>query len=305
MDAQIASMGAERLAPLELLGDRLSQLRLCGPKARQRVQQSLSRYGQLGALTVWRSAEACLEVVDGFKRLAGARELGWSELSIRELRGEGVDAKVAVALLNEGRGLTELEEAWLVRSLYREESLPQPRIAQLLGRDKSWVCRRLALAEGLDQEVVAYVRLGLLSARAAAEISRLSRDNQREAASHVMRSGLTSAQVGRLVGALLGCPDAESRARLLCEEQAGCFSQARRSSRRRRTALEEVLAEVGKLRRSSVRLQSQIVEPSLWTLSEQGGALLRGALGDLGAVLEALSCTVERTLAEQGHAEMA
>lgn len=262
------------------------------------MAQSLSRHGQLHPVTVWRGAGARLEIVDGFKRLCAARELGWSELRIRELIGASAEAKVAVALLNEGRGLSELEEAWLVRALYREESLTQPRIAQLLGRDKSWVCRRLALAEGLDEEVVAYLRLGLLSARAAAEISRLSRDNQREVAERAMRCGLTSAQVGRLVGALLGCADAESRTRLLAEEQMGPRPKARRSSRGRRTVLEEILAEVAALRASSVRLQSQIVEPSLWALAESGCALVREAVGELRPVLAALGRSLDRALAE-------
>jgi ParB-like chromosome segregation protein Spo0J len=301
MEAVTPSVGAEQVAPVGVLGERLSHLRLCGPKAMQRVQQSLSRHGQLGPLTVWRSGNAGLEVLDGFKRLGAARELGWTELRIRELSGDGVEAKVAVALLNEGRGLTELEQGWLVRALYREERLPQPRIAQLLGRDKSWVYRRLALVEGLDEEVVAYVRLGLLSARAAAEISRLSRDNQRAAAERAMQGGLTAAQVGRLVGALLACPDPESRARLFSETPVGLWSQARLSRRRQRTPLEEVLTEVAQISRSSARLQSLVVEPSLWALGANASGLVSEALRGLGPVLEALCRTVERVLEENNR----
>lgn len=296
------SVGAEQVALVGVLGERLSHLRLCGPKAVQRVQQSLSRHGQLGPLTVWRSSSAGLEVLDGFKRLGAARELGWTELRIRELSGDGAEAKVAVALLNEGRGLTALEEGWLVRALYREERLSQPRIAQLLGRDKSWVYRRLALAEGLDEEVVAFVRLGLLSARAAAEISRLSRDNQRAAAERAMHGGLTAAQVGRLVCALLACPDPESWARLLSPETpVGLWSKARLSRRRQRTPLEEVLTEVAQISRSSARLQSLVVEPSLWALGANASGLASEALRGLGPVLEALCRTVERVLEENNR----
>ena len=72
----------------------------------------------------------------------------------------------------------QLEEAWLVRSLYRDDALTQPQIAVLLGRHKSFVCRRLTLAEGLSYWITASVWLGLLLATAAVELGRLQRCNQ-------------------------------------------------------------------------------------------------------------------------------
>ena len=72
-----------------------------------------------------------------------------------------------------------------MRSLYRDDRLTQPQIAQLLGRDKSWVCRRLVLAEGLADGVEASVRLGLLSATAARDVARLPRGNQEACAPSV------------------------------------------------------------------------------------------------------------------------
>jgi len=43
---------------------------------------------------------------------------------------------------NARQALSDLEEAWLVRALYRDDRLTQPQIAQLLGRHKSWVFGR-------------------------------------------------------------------------------------------------------------------------------------------------------------------
>jgi len=37
-----------------------------------------------------------------------------------------------------GLGAAEVEEAWVVRALYREERLKQAEIGLLLGRHKSW-----------------------------------------------------------------------------------------------------------------------------------------------------------------------
>ena len=75
--------------------------------------------------------------------------LGWSELQV--MVHESPDAGASQLLLwqsNEGKGLTDLEQAWLVRSLYREAKLTQPQTAHLFARHKSWVSRRLMLAEG-------------------------------------------------------------------------------------------------------------------------------------------------------------
>jgi hypothetical protein len=60
------------------LGERLSPLRLRSPEALRAMQQSLSRDGQLVAVVCSRHAET-LELVDGFKRLVGARKLGWEK----------------------------------------------------------------------------------------------------------------------------------------------------------------------------------------------------------------------------------
>jgi ParB-like chromosome segregation protein Spo0J len=57
-----------------------------------------------------------LEVLDGFKRLRAARVLG-----LRDLRALVVDVDVVAATvhmreLHVGRGLTAIEEAWIVRA---------------------------------------------------------------------------------------------------------------------------------------------------------------------------------------------
>lgn len=129
------------------LGERLSSLRLRPPETLREMQRSLSRHGQLVAVVCNRQAGQ-LEVIDGFKRLVGARALGWSALRVEIHEVTGPAAKLLLWRSNAGQELSALEEAWLVRALYREDRLDQPQIAQLLGRDKSWVCRRLVLAEG-------------------------------------------------------------------------------------------------------------------------------------------------------------
>lgn len=112
------------LAPNDL-GEALSSMRLCPPQAQQEMRLSLSRLGQLTPVQVYRVG-ASLELFDGLKRLRAARELSWPRLRVEVHALDSAGAKVRLLCCNAGSGLAELEEAWLVRSLYREDRLTQP-----------------------------------------------------------------------------------------------------------------------------------------------------------------------------------
>src|ERR1700694_1056256 len=126
-----------RAEPLVHLGERYRRYRLADAHAEGAMTQSLGRWGQLAPVVVCLRGEQW-EVVDGFKRLAAARQLGWPTLLVRRL--EGADertVKAALYGLNRGQHLQELEEAWLVQALVREDGLAQNEVAELLGRHKS------------------------------------------------------------------------------------------------------------------------------------------------------------------------
>ena len=87
------------------------------------------------------------QVLDGFTRWEAATQVrGMTTLSVRLIDVDDRRAKAAIHGLNQtGRRPHELEEAWIVQALVREDGLSQAEVAELLGRHKSWVCRRLAL----------------------------------------------------------------------------------------------------------------------------------------------------------------
>ncbi len=284
------------MVPPAALGESLAGLRLVGDEPLRRMRQSLSRHGQLAAITAYATDVGPLEVVDGFKRLRAARDLGWTELRVRVVASDAVQAKVAISILNAGHGLTELEEAWLIRSLYRDDGLSQPVIGRLLGRHKSWVCRRLILAEGLDDAVQADVRLGLLSAKAACALTRLPRGNQREAAEAVVRRGLTSAQTGRLVESLLASPaDAEQ---ILRRDPAPPAAPASRLARR--TATQWIIADASAVTRLAARLQARLLDEPWLALAD----LVTEALVGLGPVLVALSRRIDHLTTHRSPADV-
>jgi len=284
-------------APIALaeLGDSLCSLRLCGPDAVRQMRVSLGRHGQLTAVATYRAATGALEVLDGFKRLRAARELGLGTLRAHVVADDATTAKVALWLLNDGAGLSELEQAWLIRSLYRDDALNQPQIGHLFGRHKSWVCRRLLLAEALDETLQADVRLGLLAARTACILSRLPRGNQRAAADVVVRRGLTVQQAQTLVWTLLECPDDRARAAVLDRELERTTPLAAAPRNRDRTPAEWILSDTGAVTRLCGRLQARLCEAPIAALGVEAAALVRAALSDLVPILGALRRRIEHS----------
>lgn len=178
-------------------------LRLARPESMASLRSSINRHGVLHPLVVNREADA-LVLLDGFKRLEILSERKDATAPIRVLSLRAEQAKAALVTLNRPhRGLCDLEEAWVVASLVRDHNLSQTDVAQLLGRHKSWVCRRLLLVERLEPNVVDDIRLGLVSATVARELVKLPRGNQPQVAEAVRRHGLTSRQTNELVTRLL------------------------------------------------------------------------------------------------------
>ena len=192
--------GEVRPLPLTTLGEHYRRYRLPDPEGEAAMARSLDRYGQIAPIVVWLREETP-EVIDGFKRLAAVRTMPrLRTLSARRLPGDERSAKAAIYGLNrEGRPTRELEEAWIVQALVREDGLTQVEAAELLGRHKSWVCRRLALLEKLAVERGRISRLGLLSVTAAWSLVRLPAGNQAEVLVTARREGLTSVELRDVV----------------------------------------------------------------------------------------------------------
>lgn len=244
-------------AALGELREELGRLRLCEAAALVAMERSLTTLGQITPLVVQASGRG-YEVLDGFKRLRAARSLKWTCLWVQVMRVGAVQAKLQLCQSNRAGGLTEIEEAWVVRALYREDGLTQPEIGRLMGRSKSWVNRRLLLAEALSDELQVDLRIGLVSATTARELSRLPRDNQQEVATTVKQRGLTTRQTQTLVEAWLAAPTESARASLLGAVR-GTQEGAAPTARRPRTSGEWMLHDAEELRRRCGRLHGRLV----------------------------------------------
>ena len=190
----------------EEIGEHYGRYRLHVPEAERIMAKSLERYGQLSPIVVCRREDR-YELVDGFKRLGAARRLAQVEhLSARLLEADERTVKAAIYGLNRASGRTrELEEAWIIHALVREDGMSQVEVAELLGRHKSWVCRRLALIERLGTKAREELRVGLLTPTAARQMVRLPQGNQEEVLDAVRRESLSGAELAGVVDLWLGC----------------------------------------------------------------------------------------------------
>lgn len=199
------------------IDQRYASLRLVDPDALSRIRGSIERMGVLSPVLVATAIEeARLVLVDGFKRVRIATDRGDIAIWVRRIAVDATVAKVAMIAANAGhRGLSDVEEAWIVRSLCRDHELTQAEVGKALRRDKSWVCRRLMLAERLEEVLQDDIRLGLLSSTVARELARLPRGNQVAMATAIRAHGLTSRHAHRIVTELLRTSDPAARAEVL------------------------------------------------------------------------------------------
>lgn len=212
-------MGPREEIEIAQLDQRYGSLRLASPQELSRLQSSIERMGLMSPILVATAVEPeRLVLVDGFKRVRVMMDRGATSMWATRSPLDAMAAKVSMVVVNAPhQGLCDLEEAWIVQSLCREHKLTQAEVGKALRRDKSWVCRRLMLAERLEGELQEEIRLGLLSSTVGRELARLPRGNQTAMASAIRAHELTSKQAHRVITALLGADDPRARDEVLAD----------------------------------------------------------------------------------------
>jgi ParB family transcriptional regulator, chromosome partitioning protein len=134
------------------------------------LMRSVEQWGQLRPVSVVPSDPPCHVLVDGYRRVEALRRCG-KDLVLAEVWScTEREALLALLMREQDRRWEALEEASLIRELHERHELSQESIARLLGKDKSWVCRRLSLLSALPEQVLESVRNGHLSPWAAGSV---------------------------------------------------------------------------------------------------------------------------------------
>jgi ParB-like chromosome segregation protein Spo0J len=181
-----------------------------------------------------------------------------------------------------GQHLQPLEEAWLVQALVREDGLSQVETAELLGRHKSWVCRRLALLEKLSTEVRSDLEVGVLPPSLARQLLRLPTGNQAEVLASARREALTAVEVQGVVDLWLSAAGQLQREHVLAQPREAlrlaqlrpCWQYDPRLSGQGNRAARQV----GRLLEELVRWLAWLRCPGILRLAHSDGPLLRLAL---------------------------
>jgi hypothetical protein len=216
--------GEVRPLAVESLGERYRRYRLSDPAAEEAMARSLRQYGQSAPVVVCVRDDRP-EVLDGFKRRSAAPLVSLRTLSVRVVEADEAMAKAAIYGLNRtGSQPSELEEAWLVQALVREDGLTQVQAGALLGQHKSWVSRRLALLERLCAEAKAELRLGLVPPTLARQLTRLPVGNQPAVLSAARRASLTARETQGVIDLLRGASPEQER--FILEQPRAALLQA-------------------------------------------------------------------------------
>lgn len=287
------------------LDTRYAKLRLASPEEEAALSRSIARHGVLQPLTVNRDGER-LVVLDGFKRLRALGDGSDVRVPVRVVVLTAPQATAALVTFNRPhRGLTDIEEAWVVQALVRDHNLPQTEVAALLGHHKSWVCRRLQLVQRIEEGVVEDVRLGLISPTVARELVRLPRGNQASVAMVVQQHGLTSRQTVELVNRLEDAHDEGSKRELLADPLRFLESQPSRSVGRQDARLsgpgDRVLRNLDALARQA-RIASRVIHsPTTGLLVCSDVEVLRPRVRDVVGTLQEILTTLTRFLSKEEH----
>ena len=185
----------------------LSGMRIMNMYRILQVEKSMRLHGQLQPV-VARVYEAGYQIIDGFKRLYAAEDLMMETLQCRLLDIDLTQAKVLLLSYNRPHQSMEAwEEAMVLQDLQKTHSLNQSILARMTGYSRSWVSRRLALIDKIDEGISSDIMMGVLTSSHARALTKLPRGNQREVAHVIASYRLSSRQSDTLVEAFLKAKD--------------------------------------------------------------------------------------------------
>ncbi len=168
----VSVWGMENVIHLDIhtLIPRFAALRLHDPKRLQDLTRSIDRNGQLAPVIAVPDKKDDLHwvLIDGYRRREALQQVG-KDLVWVDVWDRSVDEALMLCLARGPEQPREaIEEAALLQELATRYSLRE--IAQRIGRDVSWVSRRLSLFKALPEDLLQGVRQGKISLWAATRI---------------------------------------------------------------------------------------------------------------------------------------
>ncbi|MCW8848804.1 MAG: ParB N-terminal domain-containing protein [Melioribacteraceae bacterium] len=139
-----------------------SHIRLTKKNDIKKIISSIDKYGQLTPVVVVLENDKFV-LVDGYIRCNALQRLAKDII-----KAEIWDCNISQALLlmlaeKQSRTWEAIEESLLIRELQTTYNLSQEKIANNIGKDQSWVSRRISLIEYLSEALISVIIAGNIS----------------------------------------------------------------------------------------------------------------------------------------------
>jgi ParB family chromosome partitioning protein len=190
-----------RIKHLEIVHLDLSyrHIRVQNPRAVMRMADSMQRYGQIMPVLVVAAKPPRHTLIDGYLRVAAARRLRQDTLLAHIWHEDEKHALCHILVKDDQRRWDIFEQAGLVKELHSRHQLSQRELSRFLGKDPSWVSRRLALVETLPEQLLNSVQRGTISSWAATRVltpmARANADHAQRLADSLMKHPLSTRQL--------------------------------------------------------------------------------------------------------------
>lgn len=180
---------------------RYDHTRIRHPRAVLRMADSLEQFGQLMPIVVAADKSFGHVLIDGYLRVNALKRMKKDMVWARLCGKSEADALVDMIAGMQGRAWDVYEQGAVLRELHLHHQMSRRRIARHLGKDVSWVSRRLLIFETLDDDMIALVRSGVISSWSAQRIllplARANSDHARQLADALKKESISTRRLTR------------------------------------------------------------------------------------------------------------
>jgi ParB/RepB/Spo0J family partition protein len=234
-----------------------AQTRVQRPQQVRRLMASIDADGQQVPLTVVGGPQRFV-LVDGYLRWQALTRLGRDTARVEVWPQAVAAALMQVLARRQGRSFEPIEQAWMLAAALAE-GLSQRALATALGKDPSWVSRRLTLLSQLGEPLQEAVREGVLSSWAASRVlvplARANRADAQQLLAALRREPLSTRELSAWYAHYA---QAEGNVRTRMAVQPRLFVQALQSPKTTADPAGQWLGELRHLRRKIQHLQRRL-----------------------------------------------
>jgi len=145
-------------------------IRVHRPEIASSLMNSIERCGQIIPVITVKESDLSFVLIDGYLRVAALKRCGKDTVAAEIWQCNEQNALIRVLMKNREQRWEPLEEALLIKELLEKHNISQAKIAQLMGRNQSWISRRIALVHALPDEILGLVQKGRISTWAATRV---------------------------------------------------------------------------------------------------------------------------------------